>query len=93
MRESTPGLSSVPRGVLGSGMRTMRLPVFDEDLSQNTADAMPVPANARCNGAPLSETKVKADLASRFSVRSARNFIPEQPETYICHHLPRIKRC
>ena len=44
-------------------------------------------------GAPLSETKVKADLASRFSVRSARNFIPEQSETYICHHLPRIKRC
>ena len=43
--------------------------------------------------APLSETKVKADLASRFSVRSARNFIPEQSETYICHHLPRIKRC
>ena len=36
----------------------------------------------RCNGAPLSETKVKADLASRFSVRSARKFIPEQSESY-----------
>jgi hypothetical protein len=34
------------------------------------------------NGAPLSETKVKADLASRFSVHSARNFIPEQSESY-----------
>ena len=32
--------------------------------------------------APLSETKVKADLASRFSVRSARKFIPEQSESY-----------
>ena len=40
------------------------------------------PANARCNGAPLSKTKMKADLASRFSVRSARNFIPEQSESY-----------
>jgi hypothetical protein len=25
---------------------------------------------------------MKADLASRFSVRSARNFIPEQSESY-----------
>ena len=40
------------------------------------------PANARCNGAPLSKTKMKADLASRFSARSARNFIPEQSESY-----------
>ena len=35
-----------------------------------------------CNGAPLSETKVKADSASRFSARRARNFIPKQSESY-----------
>ena len=39
---------------------------------------------ATVNGAPLSETKVKADLALRFSVHSARKSILEQSETYIC---------
>ena len=34
------------------------------------------------NGASLSETKVKADLASRFSARSARKSILEQSENY-----------
>jgi hypothetical protein len=48
-------------------------------------------AQRRCNGAPLSETKVKADLA--YLPLGARKSIPEQSETYICHHLPRIKRC
>ena len=38
--------------------------------------------------APLSETKVKADLASRFSVRSARNFSLRQLEK-----LPRVIVC
>ena len=51
-------------------------------LATPTAGGMLWPANARCNGAPLSKTKMKADLASRFSARSARNFIPEQSESY-----------
>ena len=35
------------------------------------------PASARCNGAPLSETKVKAGLAARFSAPSyARDHPP-----------------
>ena len=50
------------------------------------------PANARCNGARLSETKMKADFASRFSLQRAQ-FIPEHREVTPCHHLPRIKRC
>ena len=34
------------------------------------------PASVRCNGAPLSEMKMKADLAARFSTRSARHSSP-----------------
>ena len=37
---------------------------------------------ASVNGASLSETKVKADLAPRFSARSARKSILEQSENY-----------
>ena len=51
---------------------------------------MPVPANARCNGAPLSETKVKADLASRSSVRNARHSSPSSRKltsVTICREL------
>ena len=40
---------------------------------------------------PAGKPKVKVDLASRFSTRSARKFIHEQSESYTCHHLPRIK--
>jgi hypothetical protein len=49
------------------------------------------PANARCNGAPLSETKIKGDLASRFSVRRARSSSPSSRRLTPCHDLPRIK--
>ena len=44
----------------------------------------------RCNGARLSETKVKADLASRFSTRSARHLPPSSRKltsVTICHEL------
>ncbi len=42
-------------------------------------------AQRRCNGAPLSETKVKADLASRSSTRSARNSSPSSRKRTSCH--------
>ena len=49
------------------------------------------PANARCNGAPLSKTKVKADLP-RASVSAALAISsPSSRKVTPCHHPPRTK--
>ena len=40
------------------------------------------PPNARCNGAPLSETNMKDDLGLALSVSRRAQFIPEQSENY-----------
>ena len=53
------------------------------------ARAISLASRVTVNGTPLSETNTRADLASRFSVRSAHNFIPEQLEVYL--DLPRIR--
>ena len=45
-------------------------------LAATPARSISLPRPAIANGAPLSETKVKADLASRLSVRSARHSSP-----------------
>ena len=45
-------------------------------LAATPAHSISLPRPATVNGAPLSETKVKADLASRLSVRSARHSSP-----------------
>jgi hypothetical protein len=42
-------------------------------LAATPARSISLPRPATVNGAPLSETRVKADLAGRFSSRSARN--------------------
>jgi hypothetical protein len=56
-------------------------PADDRDaLATPTAGGIALAGSG--DGAPLSKPKMKADLASRFSVRSARNFIPEQSESY-----------
>ena len=83
MRETTPRLAS-----MGGGSVCCRRRICLRQQTTATRWRRPLPAgllwpaNARCNGAPLSKTKMKADLASRFSVRSARNFIPEHSESY-----------
>ena len=67
---------------------------LEADLSLNASaldQATSLAKPATVNGAPLSETKMKADLAARFSTRSARNSSPSKAETYICHDLPRVK--
>ena len=51
-------------------------------LAATSARSISLPRPAIVNGAPLSETKVKAGLAARFSTRSARKSILEQSENY-----------
>jgi hypothetical protein len=59
------------------------------------ADAMParsisLPRPATVNGAPLSETKVKAGLAARFSNPQRSQFIRSSRKVTLSHRLPRI---
>ena len=92
MRETTPwpvggGGSESPDGApwhrqTHPHMHEERVAADRNALTTPTAGVIALAAKARCNGAPLSETKVKAALAARFSVHSARNFIPEQLEVY-----------
>ena len=46
-------------------------------------------AQRRCDGAPRSETNVKADLA--YLPLGACNSSPSSRKVTPCHHLPRIK--
>ena len=93
LRETSPGLVRPGRRV---GMTRRGVSVCGQQ-SERAGDAkllrgMLWPASARCNGAPLSETKVKGNSASRFSTRSARNSSPSSRKVTPSHHLPRIKR-
>jgi hypothetical protein len=69
--------------------------VGKRDGKMSTADRI-APAGkcpVQVKGARLSETKMKADLASRFGVRSARAIHPRAvEELHRGHHLPPIKR-
>ena len=67
LRETTPGLSS-----MGGGSVYAKGAVFV------CASRRPQRAGDNAGG----KTKVKVDLASRFSTRSARKFIHEQSESY-----------
>ena len=62
-------------------------------LAATSARSISLPRPAIVKGAPLSETKVKADLASRFSVPAPANSSPSSRKVTPSHHLLRIKRC
>ena len=55
---------------------------LEADLAATPARSISLPRPATVNGAPLSETKVKADWPRAFSPRSARKFVAEHSETY-----------
>ena len=54
-------------------------------LAATPVRSISLPRPATVNGAPLSETKMKAGLAARFSTRSARNSSPSNLKVTPCH--------
>ena len=76
----TPGLFA--RADDRNALATTAGGAIQSQRTRRPARSIGLVSPATVNGAPLSETKVKADLAARFSNPQRSQFIPEPSETY-----------